>query len=55
MRSTTRMRLEDCAAVSTGRIRFYVATAMRGRVSTLGRVVDAAWPWHPAGLSLIHI
>ena len=42
MRSTTHMRLEDCAAVSTGRIRFYVATAMHGRVSTLGRVVDVA-------------
>jgi hypothetical protein len=55
MRSTTRMRLEDCAAVSTGRIRFYVATAMRGRVSTLGRVVDAAWPWHPAGRPLIDV
>lgn len=42
MRSVTRMRLEGCAAVSTGRIRFYVATAMHGRVSTLGRVVDVA-------------
>ena len=42
MRSTTHMRLEGCAAVSTGRIRFYVATAMHGRVSTLGRVVYVA-------------
>ena len=42
MRSVTRMRLEGCAAVSTGRLRFYVATAMHGRVSTLGRVVDRA-------------
>ena len=42
MRSTTRMRLEDCAAVATGRIRFYVARDDRSRVSVLGRVVDVA-------------
>lgn len=42
MRSTTRMRLEDCAAVATGRIRFYVLRNDRARVSVLGRVVDVA-------------
>ena len=52
MRSTTHMRLEGCAAVSTGRIRFYVATAMHGRVSTLGRVVDVA-P-HLSGTFAVH-
>jgi len=52
MRSTTRMRLEGCAAVSTGRLRFYVATAMHGRVSTLGRVVDVA-P-HLSGTFAVH-
>lgn len=52
MRSVTRMRLEGCAAVSTGRLRFYVATAMHGRVSTLGRVVDVA-P-HLSGTFAVH-
>lgn len=42
MRSVTRMRLEGCAAASTGRIRFYVVTNMNTRVSMLGRVVDVA-------------
>ena len=42
MRSTTRMRLEDCAAVSAGLIRFYVSFDDRRRVPVLGRVVDVA-------------
>ncbi len=42
MRSTTRMRLEDCAAVATGRVRFYVLRNDRRRESVLGRVVDVA-------------
>lgn len=42
MRSTTRMRLEDCAAVSAGLIRFYVVRDDRSRVPVLGRVVDVA-------------
>jgi hypothetical protein len=42
MRSTTRMRLEDCAAVATGRVRFYAAKNDRSRVSVLGRIVDVA-------------
>ena len=42
MRSTTRMRLEDCAAVSTSRVRFYVPTNIGSRVPMLGRVVDVA-------------
>lgn len=42
MRSTTRMRLEDCAAVATGRIRFYVTTKDNRRVSVLGEPVDVA-------------
>lgn len=42
MRSTTRMRLEDCAAVATGRIRFYVTTKDKRRVSVLGELVDVA-------------
>ena len=42
MRSTTHMRLEDCAAVSTGRVRFYVPTHIGSRVPMQGRVVDVA-------------
>lgn len=42
MRSTTRMRLEDCAAASTGRVRFYVPTNAGTRIPMLGRVVDVA-------------
>ena len=42
MRSVTRMRLEDCAAVSTGRVRFYVPTHIGSRVPMQGRVVDVA-------------
>lgn len=42
MRSTTHMRLEDCAAVSTSRVRFYVPTNIGSRVPMLGRVVDVA-------------
>lgn len=42
MRSTTRMRLEDCAAVSSGRVRFYMATESRRRVSVLGELVNVA-------------
>jgi hypothetical protein len=42
MRSTTRMRLEDCAAVATGQTRFYVLTNNGQRRSILGRVVDVA-------------
>lgn len=42
MRSTTHMRLEDFAAVSTRRVRFYVATKAGNRVPVLGEVVDVA-------------
>lgn len=42
MRSTTRMRLEDCAAVSTSRVHFYVPTNIGSRVPMRGRVVDVA-------------
>ena len=42
MRSTTRMRLEDCSAVSRGMVRFYVTTEDRRMVSVLGRRVDVA-------------
>lgn len=42
MRSTTRMRLEDCAAVATGRVRLRVLTNDGSKVSTLGRVVHIA-------------
>ena len=42
MRSTTRMRLEDCAAVATGRVRFYVLRNDKRRYPVLGRVVEVA-------------
>lgn len=42
MRSTTRMRLEDCAAVSTGQTRFYVVRNDKRRYPMLGRVVNVA-------------
>lgn len=42
MRSTTHMRLEDCAAVSAGKVRFYIVTNKHERISTLGRIVDVA-------------
>ena len=42
MRSVTRMRLEGCAAVSTGRVRFYVPTHIGSCVPMQGRVVDVA-------------